>query len=114
MAVEDKKVAEDYFRKWAVSKCEGAEFMNAGSGIQVRQLLFAGAANKRRDKPGVEMTREFSMISPEWTAWDAGGREGKAPKKAAKFELKGITKRNLQVPVYTATGLPAVSSVGGH
>ena len=24
---------------------------------------------------GVEMTREFAMITPEWTAWDAAGRE---------------------------------------
>ena len=51
------------------------------------------------------------MVSPEWTAWDEGGREGKAPKKGAKFTLHGVTKRDLAVPVYTATGLPAVSSV---
>lgn len=110
-ALEDKKVAEDYFRAWATGKCPAAEHMNVGSGIQVRQLLFAGAPNKRRDKPGVEKTREFAMVSKEWTEWDENGREGKAPKKAAKFELHGITKRNLQPPVYTTTGLPAVSSV---
>ena len=110
-ALEDKRIAEDYFRAWAMKKCPAAEHMNVGSGIQVRQLLFAGAPNKKRDKPGVEKTREFSMVSPEWTAWDEGGREGKAPKKGAKFELYGITKRNLAVPVYTTTGLPAVSSV---
>jgi len=33
--------------------------------------------------------------------------KGKAPKKAGKFELHDITKRNLKLPVYTATGLPA-------
>jgi len=109
-ALEDKKVAEDYFRTWATGKCPAAEHMNVGSGIQVRQLLFAGAPNKRRDKPGVEKTREFAMVSKEWTEWDENGREGKAPKKAAKFELHGITKRNLQPPVYTTTGLPAPPS----
>jgi DNA polymerase-1 len=110
-ALADKKVAEDYFRAWATSKCPAAERMNVGSGIQVRQLLFAGAANKKREKPGVEKTREFATVSPEWIAWDEGGREGKAPKKGAKFELHGITKRNLQPPAYTSTGLPAVSGV---
>ena len=39
------------------------------------------------------------------------GREGKAPKKGATFELYGITKRNLQPPAYTTTGLPAVSGL---
>ena len=34
-----------------------AEHMNVGSGIQVRQLLFAGAAHKKRDKPGVEQKK---------------------------------------------------------
>ena len=97
-ALEDKRIAEDYFRAWAMKKCPAAEHMNVGSGIQVRQLLFAGAPNKKRDKPGVEKTREFSMVSPEWTAWDEGGREGKAPKKGAKFELYGITKRPLRPP----------------
>ena len=110
-ALADKKVAEDYFRRWAMKMCPAAEHMNVGSGIQVRQLLFAGARNKRPDKPGVEKEREFAMVSPEWTAWDEGGREGKAPKKGAKFTLHGVTKRDLAVPVYTATGLPAVSSV---
>jgi DNA polymerase-1 len=110
-ALADKKKAEEYFRAWAVSKCPAAEHMNVGSGIQVRQLLFAGAAHKKRDKPGVEKKKAFAMVSPEWIAWDAGGREGKAPKKAATFELYGITKRNLQPPAYTTTGLPAVSGV---
>ena len=103
-ALDDKKIAEDYFRAWAVSKCPDAVHMNVGSGIQVRQLLFAGAPNKKREKPGVEMTKEFAMVSPEWEEWDASGREGKAPKKGAKFELHGVTKRKLAVPVYTATG----------
>ena len=107
----DKKIAEDYFRAWAVGKCPDAVHMNVGSGIQVRQLLFAGASNKKREKPGVEKTKEFAMVSSEWTAWDEGGREGKAPKKGATFTLCGITTRNLAVPVYTATGSPAVSGV---
>ena len=111
MALEDKKVAEDYFRNWAATKCEGAKLMNVGSGLQVRQLLFAGAKNKRRDKPGVELTREFTQESTEWLEWDKAGREGKAPKKTMKLALHGITKKPIQVMTYTATGLPAVSSV---
>ncbi len=111
MAMEDKRKAEDYFRDWAAAKCEGAKLMNVGSGLQIRQLLFAGAKNKRRDKPGVELTREFTQESTEWTEWDANGREGKAPKKTMKVLLHGITTKPIQVQTYTATGLPAVSSV---
>lgn len=111
MALEDKRVAEDYFRNWAAAKCEDAKFMNVGSGLQIRQLLFAGAKNKRRDKPGVELAREFTQDSAEWIAWDAAGREGKAPKKTMKVALHGITVKPIQVQTYTATGLPAVSSV---
>jgi len=111
LAMSDKKVAEEYFREWAASKCEDAKFMNVGSGLQIRQLLFAGARNKRSDKPGVEKTREFTQESQEWLEWDANGREGKAPKKTSKITLHGITKRPLPVSTYTATGLPAVSSV---
>ena len=111
LAMSDKKVAEEYFREWAASKCGDAKFMNVGSGLQIRQLLFAGARNKRSDKPGVEKTREFTQESQEWLEWDANGREGKAPKKTSKITLHGITKRPLPVSTYTATGLPAVSSV---
>jgi len=111
MALDDKRVAEDYFRNWAATKCEGAKLMNVGSGLQVRQLLFAGAKNKRRDKPGVELTREFTQESTDWLEWDKNGRQGKAPKKTMKLELHGITKKPIQVLTFTATGLPAVSSV---
>ena len=111
MALEDKRVAEEYFRTWASAKCEGAKLMNVGSGLQIRQLLFAGAKNKRRDKPGVELVREFTQESTEWLAWDAAGREGKAPKKTMKVALHGITVKPIPVQTFTATGLPAVSSV---
>ena len=79
------EVAEDYFRTWPWVSAPG-EHMNVGSGIQVRQLLFAGAPNKRRDKPAWRR-RASSRWCEEWTEWDENGREGKAPKKAAKFEL---------------------------
>jgi DNA polymerase I len=112
LAIADKKIAEEYFREWASSKCEDAKTMNIGSGIQIRQLLFAGAPNKRGDKaPGVEKTREFTQESQEWLEWDANGRVGKAPKKTTKITLHGIYDKPLQVMTYTATGLPAVSSV---
>jgi len=111
VALADKKLAEEYFRGWAIAKCPAAEHMNVGSGIQVRQLLFAGAKHKKRDKEGVPHKKDFAMVSPEWTAWDLNGREGKAPKKAATFELFGITKRNLTPPAFTTTGLPAVSGL---
>ena len=108
-ALGDKKVAEDYFRAWAFRKCPAAEHMNVGSGIQVRQLTLRGRAQQA---PGQTWRGEGTRVCDgvqEWTEWDESGREGKAPKKAAKFTLHGITKRNLQPPVYTTTGLPAVS-----
>ena len=86
LAMSDKKVAEEYFSEWAASKCEDAKYMNVGSGLQIRQLLFAGARNKRgNDKPGVEKTREFTQESQEWLEWDVTDEKAKRRKRLQRL-----------------------------
>ena len=52
------------FKAWATRYVRGAEHMNVCSGAQVRQLLFAGAANgKAPDDPSkrLELSRIFKV-----------------------------------------------------
>lgn len=51
------------FRTWAASLVEGARYMNVTSGPQIRQLLFAGVANKSKKLEGetLEMERVFKV-----------------------------------------------------
>ena len=58
------------FRDWAQGKVEAAATMNIGSGAQIRQLLFAGAANEKAEKGNLELERAFkvaSLASGMWT-----------------------------------------------
>ena len=107
-----EKVAEEYFRRVGdVQMCPAAEHMNVGSGIQVRQLLFAGAAHKKRDKPGVEKKKAFAMVSPEWIAWDAGGREGKAPRRAPPLSCTASPSATCSLPRTPPPGSPRCRAV---
>lgn len=112
-ATRHQQAAEDTFRDWAAERCAGARLMNVGSGAQVRQLLFAGApAKKPGALPLVPLERAFKMPSPEWAAWDAGGRQGKAPRKQATVLLHGIVHPGpLVAATHTASGLPSCSSL---
>ena len=60
-AQKDQEEAESYFRKWAQSRVAAAEHMNIGSGAQIQQLLFSGAANENRDKGTLALERSFKV-----------------------------------------------------
>jgi hypothetical protein len=64
-ALKDQEDARSRFHKWAISKVPAAEIMNVGSGLQVRQLLFAGALNQKQTKKAkvnrLETTRVFKV-----------------------------------------------------
>mmetsp|Transcript_24591 Transcript_24591/g.80380 ORF Transcript_24591/g.80380 Transcript_24591/m.80380 type:complete len:825 (-) Transcript_24591:45-2519(-) len=110
LAKEHQEAAEHTFRDWATSFCADAKYMNVGSGPQVRQLLFAGAPNKSASKPPVPESAEYKTESEEWKAWDAAGREGKAPRKMFTYTLHGHERGPLPVKLETAGGQPAVSA----
>lgn len=59
-ALLDQQEAQERFKEWAKSRVPDAEFMNVGSGTQIRQLMFAGVPNNRTDKrENLEMERAF-------------------------------------------------------
>ena len=137
LAEQHRSENENKFREWVLRYCPDAKHMNVGSGTQIRQLLFAGftptskarkparprkkteangevaepAAPPAGSEPLVPYEKEFKYVTPEWEAWDRGGREGKAPKKAGSFVLRGIVKNPIEVTdsILTETKLPSTS-----
>ena len=67
-ALADQKEAQERFRSWARSRVPDAEFMNVGSGPQIRQLLFAGVANANsgpdKKEDFLELERVFKASRP--------------------------------------------------
>ena len=107
-AVAEEAKSKTIFREWASSKVPDAKYMNVGSSSQVVQLLFGGASNRNKDKPGVPLTRTFkvpNMLPPE---------EGKKPKKNMDIVLHNIWGKDqptrLQPEIFTPAGLPGCST----
>lgn len=46
LAIAEKEIAADKFRKWASKYCPDAKYMNVGSNVQIRQLFFGGTLNR--------------------------------------------------------------------
>jgi DNA polymerase-1 len=46
VAKAEQEIAVDRFRKWACRYCPDAKYMNVGSDLQLRQLLFGGTVNR--------------------------------------------------------------------
>jgi DNA polymerase-1 len=46
VAVAQRKLAADKFRKWASKYCPDAKYMNVKSHFQIRQLFFGGTENR--------------------------------------------------------------------
>ena len=85
--------------------------MNVGLCAQIRQLLFAGCRNRNPNGEAVPEERIFKAPNDiENDPYIEPGREGKPPKKLRPVLLKSAGLC-LTPDVYTASGLPAVSSV---
>jgi DNA polymerase-1 len=107
-ATEEEAKSKAIFKEWAASKVPDAMYMNVGSSSQVVQLLFGGAKNRNKDKPGVPLTRTFkvpNMLPPE---------EGKKPKKNMDITIHNVWSPDqptkLVPEIYTPAGLPACST----
>ncbi|XP_042400443.1 DNA polymerase I A, chloroplastic-like isoform X2 [Zingiber officinale] len=59
LAVGDKQIVVDKFRRWASKYCEDAKYMNVGSNTQIRQLLFDDTSRRGR----IEMNFESKPLS---------------------------------------------------
>lgn len=60
-ANKDQAEAMERFRNWATQRVPGAQYMNVGSGAQIRQLLFAGVQNQKPEKGVLEHEKVFKV-----------------------------------------------------
>lgn len=63
-AEDDQSRAENRFRGFVSTCVKDAQYMNPGSGPQIRQLLFAGAANSKPGNKGeyLELKKVFKVL----------------------------------------------------
>ncbi|PRQ31693.1 putative DNA-directed DNA polymerase [Rosa chinensis] len=104
LAKSEQEVAVNRFRKWASSFCPDAKYMNVGSDVQLRQLLFGGTVNSKDSNQALPNERTFRVPNTDKVI-----EEGKstAP-KFCNITLHTIGV-NLPTEIYTATGWPSVS-----
>lgn len=103
VAVAQRKLAADKFRKWASKYCSDAKYMNVNSDTQIRQLFFGGIEN--RSKPGETLPKckTFKVPNDENTVI-----EGKKTPKYRTIELFSIVE-DLKTDIFTASGWPSAS-----
>ncbi|CAL5025194.1 unnamed protein product [Urochloa decumbens] len=103
VAVAQRKLAADKFRKWASKYCPDAKYMNVNSDTQIRQLFFGGIEN--RCKPGVFLPKSKAIKVPND---ETAVAEGKKVPKYRTIELFSIVE-DLRADIFTASGWPSVS-----
>ncbi|CAI8586837.1 unnamed protein product [Vicia faba] len=104
VAKVEQEIAEDRFRKWACRYCPDAKYMNIGSEIQLRQLLFGGTVNRKNSALSLPTERIFKVPNVDGVI-----EEGKkAPKKFRNMKVKSLGY-NLKTEMYTASGWPSIS-----
>eukprot|EP00889_Picochlorum_renovo_P004618 jgi/Picre1/31648/NNA_006999.t1 len=91
-----------------LSQAEKQATEEEANSSQVVQLLFGGAKNRNKDKPGVPLSRTFkvpNMLPPE---------DGKKPKKNMDITIHNVWSKDVPtklVPeIYTPAGLPGCST----
>ncbi|XP_042452283.1 DNA polymerase I A, chloroplastic-like isoform X2 [Zingiber officinale] len=108
LAVGDKQIVADKFRRWASKYCEDAKYMNVGSDTQIRQLLFDDTSRRGRNDMNFESkpeSKSFKVPNTEKIV-----EEGKkTPLKYRTIHLHKICE-GLQTDMYTASGFPSVSA----
>ncbi|CAN6236396.1 unnamed protein product [Urochloa humidicola] len=103
VAVAQRKLAADKFRKWASKYCPDAKYMNVNSDTQIRQLFFGGIENRCR--PGEFLPKSKAIKVPND---ETAVAEGKKVPKYRTIELFSIVE-DLRTDIFTASGWPSVS-----
>ncbi|KAL6283926.1 hypothetical protein ACE6H2_014855 [Prunus campanulata] len=103
-AKAEQVVAANRFRRWASSYCTDAKYMNVGSDVQLRQLLFGGTVNSKDSDQAVPTERTFRVPNIDKVIED--GKD--TTPKYRNITLHGIGV-NLPAEIYTASGWPSVS-----
>ncbi|XP_064938874.1 DNA polymerase I A, chloroplastic-like [Musa acuminata AAA Group] len=110
LAITEKQIASDKFRKWASKYCPDAKYMNVGSDAQIRQLFFGGTlrrndTNKCENDQNKCLSNPKSFKVPNTENVIEDGR--KSPSKYRTIVLNKICEE-LQTDMYTDSGLPSV------
>ncbi|XP_052107651.1 DNA polymerase I A, chloroplastic/mitochondrial isoform X6 [Arachis duranensis] len=104
VAIAEQDIAANRFRKWACKYCPDAKYMNVGSDLQLRQLLFGGIANRKDPNEILPTERIFKIPNVDKVI-----EEGKkAPTKFRDIKLTSL-RYKLETDMYTASGWPSVS-----
>ncbi|RZS21467.1 hypothetical protein BHM03_00054114 [Ensete ventricosum] len=103
LAITDKQIASDKFRKWSSKYCPDAKYMNVGSDAQIRQLFFGDTLRRNDQNKCLSKPKSFKVPNTENVIED--GR--KSPSKYRTIVLNKICKK-LQTDMYTDSGLPSV------
>ncbi|KAG6523997.1 hypothetical protein ZIOFF_013886 [Zingiber officinale] len=101
LAVGDKQIVADKFRRWASKYCEDAKYMNVGSGLCVHQSRGRIEMNFE-SKP---LSKLFKVLNTE-KIFEEGK---KAPLKYRTIHLHRICE-GLQTDMYTASRFPSLSA----
>ncbi|KAK7276808.1 hypothetical protein RIF29_17954 [Crotalaria pallida] len=104
VAKAEQDIAANRFRRWACKYCPDAKYMNVGSDLQLRQLLFGGTLNRK--DPNVALPTERAFKVPNVDKVIEEGK--KVPKRFCDITLKSIGY-NLETEMYTESGWPSVS-----
>uniref|UniRef100_A0A061RMH8 DNA polymerase I n=2 Tax=Tetraselmis sp. GSL018 TaxID=582737 RepID=A0A061RMH8_9CHLO len=110
LAKKDQETARARFKGWAGGIVPDATLMNVSSGLQVRQLFFAGVKNKKTDEHiALEKTFQIPNEDPEFI------EEGKKKwRKHRDIVLWGLWGRGCPSPLqpeqWTPTGWPATGT----
>ncbi|GJN26286.1 hypothetical protein PR202_gb14207 [Eleusine coracana subsp. coracana] len=101
VAVAQRKLAADKFRKWASKYCPDAKYMNVNSDTQIRQLFFGGIEN--RSRPGETLPKSKAIKVPN--DGNVVVEEGK--KAFLKFQkILGISRPGETLPKSKAIKVP--------
>ncbi|XP_064982360.1 DNA polymerase I A, chloroplastic isoform X1 [Musa acuminata AAA Group] len=111
LAITEKQIASDKFRKWASKYCPDAMYMNVGSDAQIRQLFFGDTlrrnnTNKCENYQNKCLSKPKSFKVPNTENVIEDGRN--SPSKYRTIVLNKICEE-LQTDMYTDSGLPSVS-----
>ncbi|CAL9098054.1 unnamed protein product [Musa textilis] len=105
LAIAEKEIAADKFRKWASKYCPDAKYMNVGSNVQIRQLFFGGTLNRKDQNECLPDSKSFKVLNAE----NAIEKGKKSLSKNRTIELHNICIKKLQTHLHTASGWPSVS-----
>ncbi|KAJ8477822.1 hypothetical protein OPV22_021549 [Ensete ventricosum] len=105
LAIAEKEIAADKFRKWATKYCPDAKYMNVGSNVQICQLFFGSTLNRKDQNECLPDSKSFKVLNTE----NAIEKGKKSLSKYRTIELHNICIKKLQTQLYTASGWPSVS-----